>query len=170
LYALKRRSQKLIVRLYPTFSRTLFDLDRDPLEKDGRELPCGDSTVDGPLLAALEQWRTRDVADFPSLRYDGGTADAANCDMTVDLSKHAAPFLTADDYCTWAPKVQAGALTVQHAQMDLAVSADEQGRFPNVTFRRGKSGCALQQVKATLMEGPLSEEQLRNLRAVGYLR
>jgi arylsulfatase A-like enzyme len=170
LYALKRRSLKLIVRLYPTFSRTLFDLDRDPLEKDGRELPCGDNTANSSLVVALEQWRARDVADFPSLRYDGGTAGDTNCDMTVDLSKNAAPFLTADDYCSWAPKVRAGTLTVQHAQMDLAVSTDEHGRFPPVTFRRGKSRCALQQVKATLMEGPLSEEQLRNLRAVGYLR
>jgi arylsulfatase A-like enzyme len=170
LYALKKRSLKLIVRLYPTFSRTLFDLDRDPLEKDGRELPCGDSTVDSALVAALRQWRTRDVADYPSLRYDGGAADAANCDMTVDLSKNATPFLTADDYCLWAHRVQAGTLTVQNAQMDLAVSADENGRFPPVSFQPGKSRCALQQVKATLMEGPLSEEQLRNLRAVGYLR
>jgi arylsulfatase A-like enzyme len=170
LYALKKRSLKLIVRLYPAFSRTLFDLERDPFEKDGRELPCGDRTVDATLVAALEQWRTRDVADYPSLRYDGATADAANCDMTVDLSKNAVPFLTADDYCTWAPKVQAGALMVQHAQTDLAVSADEHGRFSPVTFRNGKSGCALKQIKASLMEGPLSEEQLRNLRAVGYLR
>jgi hypothetical protein len=63
-------------------------------------LSCGDRTVDATFVAALEQWRTRDVADYPSLRYDGATADAANCDMTVDLSKNAVPFLTADDYCT----------------------------------------------------------------------
>ena len=112
----------------------------------------------------------RDVVTFPSLRYDGGTNDAGQCDMTVDLSKIDRPFLTAEDYCAWAGKVQEGKLTVRHALTDLAIAADDNGRVAPVTFQPGKNRCALHQVAAKLMEGPLSEEQLRNLRAVGYLR
>jgi arylsulfatase A-like enzyme len=170
LYALKRGAQKLTVRLYPTFSRTLFDLNRDPEEKDGRELSCGETTVDARIAGALTKWRMRDVTTFPSLRYDGGTNDAEKCDLTVDLSKIDRPFLTAEDYCAWGSKVKAGKLTIRHELTDLAIAADENGRFAPVTFQPGKNHCALQQVTAKLMEGPLSEEQLRNLRAVGYLR
>jgi hypothetical protein len=68
LYGLRRGSLKLVVRLYPTFSRVLYALDRDPREQEGVNLPCeATEHVDPTLLRELQEWRRRDVSGFPSL-------------------------------------------------------------------------------------------------------
>jgi hypothetical protein len=61
-------ADKLIVRLYPAFSRALYRLATDPAERSPEDLPCGASPPDPTIVATLADWRQRDVASFPSLR------------------------------------------------------------------------------------------------------
>ena len=74
--ALKRGSQKLIVRLYPTFSRTFFDLEQIRKKKTAAS-SCGESGADAMLCRCAHEMADAGRDDLlPSLRYDGGTNDA----------------------------------------------------------------------------------------------
>jgi hypothetical protein len=174
LYGLRRGPWKLVVRLYPTFSRTLFDLSRDPGEHAGVELACGESERGHQgLVRALSAWRQRDVAAFPSLRFDLGASGPA-CHAIVDVSGVTKPFLTAEDYCRWSDKIENGRLELRQAAAGsragrLQLSADDYGRHPAVRLDSPAASCSLAVLKARFLTGPVSEEYLAKLRALGYL-
>jgi arylsulfatase A-like enzyme len=170
LYGLRRGPLKLVVRLYPSFSRTLFSLDRDPREQAGLDLPCGATApADSTIVEALAAWRQRDVGAFPSLRFEAGP-DQGRCRATIDLSEVRKPFLTAEDYCRWSSEMQDGRLVFRkRAASSLLLSADDRGRPPRVAFAPGKAACSVASVKSRLLEGPTSEEHLEKLRSLGYL-
>jgi hypothetical protein len=174
LYGIRRGHLKLIVQLYPRFTRTLFFLRRDPLEQAGIDLPCGAEGRGNPeLLAALADWRQRDVAAFPSLRFGDGSTRGP-CEASIDLSGVQEPFLTADDYCRWSREKRNERLVFRENPVSpperLFVSADDHGRLPLVTFAPGKARCSVVAVKSRFLEGPTSEEHLERLRALGYLQ
>ena len=171
LYGLRRGRMKLIVRLYPTFSRTLYDLESDPGEKAGIDLPCGAATgLDRGLGKALAAWRERDIAAFTSLRFDAGES-RRDCRAVIDLSTIAKPLLTADDHCEWSAKVQGARLEFRPASSArrLTVSTDDNGRVPAVWFAVSGASCVPVAVPARFMTGPITEEHLERLRALGYL-
>jgi len=172
LYGLRRGSQKVIVQLYPTFTKTLFFLDKDRGEQAGTTLGCDDeSQSDRTLVNALRRWREKDVAAFPSLRFP---ALAASCAATIDLANVPHPFLTAEDHCRWAGRIQKGRLRFPDPQGgssgSLYVSGDVRGRLPDVVYSEGKPSCSVTTVQARLMDGPLTEEHIERLRSLGYLR
>jgi arylsulfatase A-like enzyme len=169
LYALKRGDSKLIVRLYPRFSRTFFSLDRDPGEQNGLDLPCGAEPPDPGVIRTLWALRRDDVAAFPSLRYDGG-AGAGGCQMIIDVSRIPKPFLTAEDHCRHAEALEAGRLFIRDAPHELSISADDRGRLAAVDFVPGEARCGLERIESRLLEGSLTEEYLKRLRALGYLQ
>jgi arylsulfatase A-like enzyme len=174
LYGIRRGPLKLIVRLYPALERTLFSLDRDPREQAGTRLTCGaQDEIDPALLAALGAWRERDTAAYPSLRFGEGR-DRGRCEASIDLTTVREPFLTAEDVCRWSPEVKDGRLLYRSdpssPAVRLLVSADDRGRHPDVTFLRGRTRCPIVAVKARFVEGPVSEEHLERLRALGYLQ
>jgi arylsulfatase len=174
LYALRRGDSKLVVRLYPRFARTRFDLARDPRELAGLDLPCGAPLAagDAALVAALARWREKDVAAFPSvlLAASGGRP----CHATVELAHVRKPFLTLEDSCRWAGAIGGGRLTLRDggapALPRLLLSADDHGRLPTVAIDPARPGCSVSSVQSALLEGPTSEEHLRRLRGLGYLR
>ena len=169
LYAIKRGSSKLIVRLYPQFSRALFALDRDPGEQNGNDLPCGNDGPDPALATALEKRRLADARAFPALRYDGESS-RDRCQVTIDVSHIAKPFLRAEDHCRWQGAVAGGRLSLRQASGELLISADDTGRLPRAAFPPGGSGCALESIASRLLKGPLTEDYLQRLRAVGYVQ
>ncbi|HEX9190314.1 MAG TPA: sulfatase [Vicinamibacteria bacterium] len=174
LYGLRRGPAKVIVRLYPTFERTVFFLDRDPGEQGGTGLPCGADRGAAPeMLASLRGWRERDAAAYPSLRFGAGR-DRGHCEASIDLSTVREPFLTWEDVCRWGSEVRGSQLVYRSdpgaPPERLLVSADDRGRHPEVEFLRGRTRCPVDTVKARYIEGPVSEQHLERLRALGYLQ
>jgi arylsulfatase A-like enzyme len=174
LYGLRRGPLKLVVRLYPTFSRTLYSLDRDPKEQAGLDLSCGAAApAHSALVEALAVWRQRDVARFPSLRFESGSAQG-RCRATIDLSEIRKPFLTAEDYCRWSREIDGERLVFRERPASpperLYVSGDDHGRPPRVAFAPGERACSVVSVKQKLLEGPTSEDHLQKLRSLGYLQ
>jgi arylsulfatase A-like enzyme len=173
LYGLRRGPLKVIVRLYPSLERKLFSLDGDPQEQAGVDLPCGDEERSPQLLASLREWRERDTAAYPSLRF-GATSAAGACEASIDLSTVGEPFLTAEDHCRWLPVVRDGRILYRAESgappERLLVSGDERGRLPDVTLLQGRTSCPIATMESRFIEGPISEEHLEKLQALGYLQ
>jgi arylsulfatase A-like enzyme len=172
LYGVRQGHRKLIVRLYPRFSRTLFSLDRDPGEKAGVDLPCGATAAAPPaLLEALDSWRERDAAAYPSLRLGTGS-DPTPCRVALDLSEIPKPFLTAGQLCDWSGQIEDERLVFAGSTppRPLYVSADDRGRQAGVEAIPGEEACAVTTIQPRLMQGPMTEEHLEQLRALGYFQ
>jgi arylsulfatase A-like enzyme len=172
LYGLRRGALKVIVQLYPSYSSTVFSLDRDPGEQNGVEMGCGvSSPADADLVGTLRSWRERDVAAYPSLRL-GSRPEPTECKVAVDLAEISKPFLTAEHYCGWSDRINGSRLVFggrTSATKPLYVSADDRGRQAPVLPLPGEAACSVVYVEKRLMEGAISEEHLRQLQALGYL-
>jgi hypothetical protein len=176
LYGLRRGADKLIVRLYPTFSRALYRLATDPAERSPEDLPCGASPPDPTIVATLADWRQRDVASFPSLRLtDRGEHQ---CQAIVDFSGIDKPFLTAEDYCDRAGEIKPGEIgkrLVVDSQggaesSTLQLSGDDHSRLPRFQILRSPHSCVVISMRSNMLDGPSSEEHLKQLRSLGYLK
>ncbi|HEV8269427.1 MAG TPA: sulfatase, partial [Thermoanaerobaculia bacterium] len=114
LYAMRVGSSKLIVRLYPTFERRLFDLESDPGEKTGEDLRCDAAVPPRGREAAslLASWRRRDLELYPSLRLVKTGDEPVRVDWELSFLLARRPFLTAEDSCALSPLVKDGALEI----------------------------------------------------------
>jgi arylsulfatase A-like enzyme len=173
MYGIRRGQTKVVVQLYPAFSQTVYFLGRDPDEQSGVTVGCGTAApVEDDLMQSLAAWRERDVAAYPSLRVDLGSS--RSCQASVDLAGIEKPFLTAEQHCRWAARI-AGHRLILKAELtrgpeELYVSANDTGRYPELDSEPGVRRCPAKQVKAHLLQGPVSEEYLRQLKALGYLQ
>ena len=172
LYGLRRGDSKIVVRLYPTFSQALYSTATDPAEHFAEALTCGASFRESAMAAALAAWRRRDVASFPSVRFED--RDGRQCQAVVDLSGISKPFLTADDHCRWAGEVGGNRLSVPIEEdgqsTALDVSGDDRGRLPRFQIVSAPQSCTVVSRESHLLDGPPSEEHLQQLRSLGYLK
>ncbi len=188
-YGLRRGMGKIIVELYPKYRRVIYRLDRDPGERNGRELACefaGDIEKDS-LLAPLARWHARDVAAHPAIRYQKVKREALVLDLLVNLDSTPKPFLTAEDYCRFTPLARGNRFELHEAlgsnePFDLGISANDRGNLPlarlEVSTAQGSQPVSLDSRDSPLritrkegrfVQGQTSDELLRALRSLGYL-
>jgi hypothetical protein len=88
----------------------------------------------------------------------------------VDLAGIPKPFLTAQDDCTWSERIEGESLTFAPggSSRPLYVSADDQGHQAKTEPIPGHAPCSIIAVEPRLMQGPMTEQHLDQLRALGY--
>jgi arylsulfatase A-like enzyme len=192
VYAFRRAGQKLLVRLYPTFQRAVFDLPADPGESRGVALPCGAKppAAAEDILAAFERWHDHDVRAYPGLALDKVARVAVNVDLTANLAPTPQPFLSAEDFCRFSPLLSGSVLTVHRRiekgdRFQLRLAANDRGDPPIVrvsissavsadagrTFDPASpdSPIRLTRIAAHYIQGATTDEVLKHLKALGYL-
>jgi arylsulfatase A-like enzyme len=190
LYGIRRGPNKLIVQLYPTFSRMLFDLSRDPAESHGISVGCAQAEPAGTeeLFATLRELRDREAAFFPGVRIVKDASEPMTIRVSAKLGENAMPFLRDTDLCAFSTAVTNGTLVFERTlpageRFDLTVAANEKGdpvaldlqalrvdgSWSRVTAGTG-GPLRLIETRAHYIQGPTTDEMLlRNLRSLGYI-
>jgi arylsulfatase A-like enzyme len=188
IFAIRKASRKLVVRLYPTFEMRIYDLARDPAETSGKTLDCAPSSdPDERALRLLgDQWRSRELPFFSGLRLEKTGSQPLALDFSANLAEIAQPFLTVEDYCSFGPKMDKGALVIKENlnSQDLfhvTLSADDKGNLApfrlNVLDAQGRlvdvgserSTFHLVKIERPKVVGATTDEVLQNLKALGYI-
>lgn len=190
LYGIKKGAWKVIVQLYPRFSRQMFDLERDPAEAHGATVECGQAEPPAAveLFRALRELRDREVRFFPGARVEkreGGSLTVRVAASVVDDPK---PFLRDTDLCRFSGNIADGSLRIEKnigpgEDFELVVGDNDRGdevaldlEFlrPGGSWRRvaaGKSGLVrLVRTQARYLRGPTADRKLfEHLRSLGYI-
>lgn len=187
LYATRSGARKLVVQLYPTFRRILFDLAADPGEQRGRELDCGEpASPDAQALLRLARtWREKELPFFPGVRFEKAAEAPLRVTLLANLGADARPFLTAEDACACAESLSGFMLRIDKTlapgePFHLALSADDRGKLPPYRLfvagpdgRRVDTSPPTAAFRAIRTEKPKTEEpssaEVEKLRNLGYL-
>ena len=187
LYALRKGTKKVVVRLYPKLDEEIFDLSSDPGEAHGRPVACG-APVPGdaqPLLAELTTLLSLDVSFFPRIEFEKVTSGSLRLILVMALSDIPRPFLTPEARCRYETSVRGTAFTLAAEILagetfQLSIAADG-GEIPphrlTVFDARGivVSGAQREKLlRSVRFEYPgtrssESEDEVRALRNLGYL-
>jgi hypothetical protein len=187
LYALRKGTKKVVVRLYPKLDEEVFDLSSDPGEARGRPVACGAPVPPDAqaLFAELTTLRSLDVSFFPRIEFEKVTSGSLRVILFMALATPPRPFLTPDASCRYETYVRGRALSLATevpAGEDFRVSiAGDTGEIPphrlTVLDARGNvvSGAQREKLLRTVrFEYPgtrssESEDEIRALRNLGYL-
>ena len=187
LYALRKGTKKVIVRLYPKLDEEVFDLSSDPGEARGRPVACG-APVPGEaqaLFAELTTLRSLDVSFFPRIEFEKVTPGSFRLILVTALVPPPRPFLTPEARCRYETSVHGLALSlateVPAGEGFRVAIAGDVGEVPSyrltVFDARGNvvSGAQREKLLRTVrFENPgtrssESEDEVRALRNLGYL-
>jgi len=190
LYGLKKGASKVIVQLYPSFSRQLFDLERDPAETHGTTVGCGQAEppAAAELFRALRELRDREVQFLPGVRVekrDGGPLTIRVAASVVDDPK---PFLRDTDLCRFSGNIADGSLRIEKnigfgEDFELVMGDNDRGdevaldlEFlrPGGSWRRvatrERGPVRLVRTQARYIKGPTADKKLlEHLRSLGYI-
>ena len=187
LYALRKGTKKVIVRLYPKLDEEVFDLSSDPGEARGRPVACG-APVPGDaqaLFAELTTLRSLDVSFFPRIEFEKVTSGSLRLILVMALVAPPRPFLTPEARCRYETSVHGPALSlameVPAGEVFRVSIAGDVGEIPShrltVFDARGNvaSGAQREKLLRTVrFEYPgtrssESADEVRALRNLGYL-
>jgi len=191
IYGIMQRDVKVVVQLYPVFSRRVFSLAKDRGELSGTQVECGDegASPEFSLLRRLEELRDREVEAFPAVRVDKSGPQPLKLEVSAPLGDISEPFLRAQDYCRYAACVRGKQLTLEadlkaSDRFSLVVSADEHGRNADLVVRilageklgtvapgTARGPVRVSRTVAHFLSGSTTDEMLlRNLKSLGYMQ
>jgi arylsulfatase A-like enzyme len=188
VFGLRQGQRKLVVQLYPSFERRLYDLNADPGESNGVRIPC-ERTVDAPqeFLRLFDRWRRRDASSYPGLTIEKISRVPIVLSLQINLAATPEPFVAEDDVCRFSPFINGTTLrSVERIggespyrlqlttnmrgdapAVGLTVSSAEDGRL----FDLGSptSPVKILRTEAHFIRGKPTDEIARRLKSLGYL-
>ncbi len=191
LYGIKKGASKVIVQLYPRFSRQVFDLEHDPAEAHGATVECGQAEppAAAELFRALRELRDREVRFFPGARVEKRDGGPLTIRVAASVADDPKPFLRDTDLCRFSGNIADGSLRIEKnigpgEDFELVVGDNDRGdevaldlefHRPGGSWRRVMAGerrpVRLFRTRARYIRGPTADEKLlENLRSLGYIR
>jgi len=188
VYGLRRGGEKLVVQLYPSFQRSVYDLGTDAAEQRGTAIPCGkDPGRYRELLRDFDKWHATDVAEYPGLTLEKTKRLPLVVDVRVNLAELPKPFVTVEDLCRLSPLIEGTRLqavervgggysyrlqVTTNARGDapainVAVSSAE--GTPVIDLRGPDSPVRVHRVDARFIRGDMTDDIWRHLKSLGYL-
>ena len=187
LYALRKGTKKVVVRLYPELDEEVFDLSSDPGEVRGRPVACGAPVPADAraLFAELTTLRSLDVSLFPRIEIEKVTSESLRFVLVMALVTPPRPFLTPEARCRYETSVHGQALSlateVPAGEVFRVSIAGDVGEIPSyrltVFDARGNvvSGAQREKLLRTARfqypgtRSSESADEIRALRNLGYL-